>query len=52
MNLHHALGIVENPNTEWFHNIIVNIFQVVLVDASVLPSHALPQLEPKLLLKV
>ena len=31
---------------------IATVFHVVLVDASMLPPHELPQLEPKLLLEV
>ena len=52
MYLLNALVIVNNSDTEWFHNIISNIFQVVLVDALLLHPHAFLQLEPKLLLKV
>ena len=52
MHLHNALGIADNSNTEWFHNISAKVFQVILVVASVLPPHALPQLEPKLVLEV
>ena len=52
MHLLNALGIAGNSNTELFHNIIANIFQVVMVDGPVLPPHALYQLKPKLLLEV
>ena len=45
MHIHNALSVAENSDTEWFHNIIVNLFQVVLVDALVLPPHALSQLK-------
>ena len=48
MHLLNALGVVENYDTEWFHNIIANLFQVFLVDALVLPPHALYQLKPNL----
>ena len=46
------LGVADNSDTEGFYNIIANIFQVVLVEAPVITPHALPQLEPKLLLEV
>ena len=52
MHIHDVLDLAENSDTEWFHNIIANVFQVVLVDASVIPPHALTQLEPKLLIEV
>ena len=52
MHLLNALGVAENSDTEWFHNIIANIFKVVLVDALVIPSHVISQLEPNILLKV
>ena len=49
MHLLDTLDIADNYDTEWFHNIIANKIQVVLVDAPVLPPHLLYQLEPKLL---
>ena len=52
MHLHNALGVAESSDIECFHNIISNVFQVVLVYALVIPRHALPQLKPKLLLEV
>ena len=52
MHLHNTLGVVDNSNSEWFHNIIADVFQVVLVDALVIAPHALPQLKPKLLIEV
>ena len=52
MHIHNALGVADNPDTEWINNIIANVFQVVLVDTLVLPPHALTQLEPKLIIKV
>ena len=52
MHIHNSFGVAENSDTEWFQNIIANSFQVVLVDALVIPPHALSQLEPKLLLVV
>ena len=52
MHLLNTLSVVDNPDTEWLHNVIANIFEVALKDAPVLPTHITPQLEPKLLLKV
>ena len=52
MHIPNALSVAEDSETEGFHNIIVNILQVVLVDDLVLPPHAFPQLELKLPLKV
>ena len=52
MHLTNALGVVENFDAEGIHNIIVNVLQVVLVDATVLSLYAYPQLEPYILLKV
>ena len=50
MHLHNALVIAENYSTEWFHNIIANVFQVFLVDTLVLPTHIFKKLEPKIIL--
>ena len=52
MHLPNALGVVENYDTKGFNNIISNVFQVVMLDAPVIPPHSFPQLEPKLLLEV
>ena len=52
MHILNMLVIVDNYDTEYIHNIIENIFEVVLKDAPVIPPHHLYQLEPKLLLKV
>ena len=52
MHLHNVLRVAENSHMEWFHNIITDVFQVVLVEALVLPQHALPQLKPKPIIKV
>ena len=52
MHILNTISVAENYDTDWFHNIIANIFQVVLVDAPVIPPHRLSQLEPKLLLEV
>ena len=37
---------------EGLHNIIENVFQVVLVDALVISTHVFPQFEPRLPLKI
>ena len=52
MHLNNALGLADNSEKEFLHNIIMNVFQVVLVDALMISPHALPQLEPNLLLEV
>ena len=46
MHLMHAIGTAENFDFEGFHDIIADILHVVLVDTPMLPSHALPQIEP------
>ena len=51
MHLIDALGVLENSNSEEFHNIIVNIFDLILEYTSVFLPHALTQLEPNLFLK-
>ena len=48
MHLSNALAIAENFDAEWLHNIILDVIQMILVDAPVLSSHAFPQLEPNL----
>ena len=52
MHITDALGILENYDSEGFHNIIVNIFDMVLEYAPMFLPHALPQLKPNLFLKV
>ena len=52
MHLINALGVVDNSDKYYLHNIITNICKVILKDAPVLPPHQLYQLKPKLLLKV
>ena len=52
MHLLNALIIAQNSNTGWLHNIIVNVFFVVLKDAMVLPTYALSILEQNLLIEV
>ena len=52
MHIPYAFGIADDPDTEGFHNIIVNLLQLVLVDAPVLLPHEFPQLEPKIPLEV
>ena len=43
---------MENSDTEGFHNIIANLFEVVLEFATIIPPHEIYQLEPNLLLEV
>ena len=43
---------MENTDPERFYNFIVNIFDVVLEGASMLPPHAILQLKPNIFLKV
>ena len=52
MHLLNTLSVVENSDTKWLHNVITNIFEVVLKDALVLPPHNLSQIEPNIFLKV
>ena len=52
MNLTDVLGILEDSDSKGLHNIIVDIFYVVLEDAPMFLPHALPQLEPNILIKV
>ena len=52
MHISNVIGVAENFDAEGFHNIIVNILQMFLVDAPVLSSHSFTQLEPYLPLKV
>ena len=42
------LGTLEDSDSEGFHNVIVNIFYMVLEDAPMYLPHALTQLEPNL----
>ena len=52
VNILNALRVAENSDTEWLHNAISNIFEVVLKDGPLLPPHRLSQLEATLLLEV
>ena len=52
MHLLDVFRITENYDTEGLHNIIVNVFEVVLEYSTALPPHALSQLEPNILLRV
>ena len=52
MYLKDAIIVMDNSDSDWFHNIIMNIFDVVLEDALMLFLYALPQLEPNLFIKV
>ena len=47
-----ALGVQENFGSEAFHNIIVNIFDVILEDSPIFLLYDIPQLEPNHFLKV
>ena len=51
MHLTDALSILENSDSEGFHHIIMNIFDMILEYTPMFLPHALPQLEPNLLLK-
>ena len=51
MNLMDALGIIEDAESKGFHNVIVNIFDMVLEDAPMFLSQYLTQLEPNLFLE-
>ena len=52
MHLTDAINVLYISDPERFHYFIVNIFDVVLVGAPVIPPHALPQLKPNIFLKV
>ena len=51
VHLTDALRVLEDADSEWFYNVIVNIFDVFLEDAPVIFPHALPQLKPNIFLK-
>ena len=51
MHLTDVLCVLDNYDPERFHNVIANIFDVVLVGAMMLPPHALPQLEQNMFIK-
>ena len=46
------LGILDNYDSEGIHNIIVNIFDVIMEDTLVFLLHALTQIESNIFLKV
>ena len=52
MHLTDALSVVENADSEWFHNVILNIFDVYLVDAPMPLLYDLIQLKSHLFPKV
>ena len=52
MNLTDVLSVLESYDSEGFHNIIVNIFDVILEDATMFLPHNLPQIEPNIFLRV
>ena len=43
---------MEDSDSEWFHNVIVNIFDIVLEESTTFLSNAINQLEPNIFLKV
>ena len=47
-----ALGVLENSDSKGFHNIIVNIFDMILEDAPMFLPRDLPQLEPNIFFKL
>ena len=52
MHLSNAISVADNYYTEGIHNIIVNVLQMILVDAILLSPHAFPQLKPNIPLEV
>ena len=51
MHLSNNLGVADNFDAEGLHNIIANVFHVVLLDATVLSPHTFTQIKPYLPLK-
>ena len=47
-----ALSVMDNSEMEGFHNITVNLFDVILEYSPMLTPHAVSQVKPNLLLKV
>ena len=47
-----TLVLLENDDPEWVNNVIVDIFDVALVDSTMPLPHALPQLKRNIFLKV
>ena len=52
MNFLDALSVTDNFKLEGFHNIIVNLFDVIQEYTPMILSHAISQIEPKILLEV
>ena len=52
MHITDNLSALENSDNERLHNIIVDVFDVVLEGLPVFPPHDISQIEPQLLLKV
>ena len=52
MHILNKLSVMENSDTEWLHNVISDILEVVLIDALLLPPLRIYQLKPNVLLKV
>ena len=51
MHLLGAISIVDNYDMEWIHNVIANIFEMVLKGDLVFPPHRIYQLRPKIFIK-
>ena len=47
-----ALGVQENSDSERFHNIIVNLFDVILEYTPMFIPHAIPHIKPNTFLKL
>ena len=52
MYLAEDLRVLENSDPERFHNVIVNIFDMSLEGALMIPQHTLAQLKTRFFLKV
>ena len=46
------LSVPDNSDSEWFHNIIANLFGMILVYTPMYLPHALSQIKPKILIEV
>ena len=51
VHLTDAISVLENDDSEGFHNVVVNIFDVTLIDYMMPLPHTLPQLKPNIFLK-
>ena len=52
MHILNALSVMDSCEMEWFHNIIANVFGMILVYTSMYLPHALSQIKPKILIEV